>query len=105
MSVPVYTRLSTPPSSMDAILITPPELPSRPTANAKAIYKKERLTNINTEQQTVLTSFDKFNAFFFCHSLFEMPEPVNSALTKQMVLSVIYPLLQMVGASTYHQVG
>jgi len=68
MSVPVYTRLSIPPSSMDAILITPPELPSRPTASAKAI----RLTYINTEQETVLTSFDKFNAFFFCHALFEM---------------------------------
>ena len=36
MSVPVYTRLSTPPSSMEAILITPPELPSRPTASANA---------------------------------------------------------------------
>jgi len=37
MSGPVNTALSTPLSLMTAILITPPELPSRDIANARAV--------------------------------------------------------------------
>ena len=45
------TALSTPASLMTAILITPPELPSRDTASARAGEKRENKGGVGGEEK------------------------------------------------------